>query len=355
MKHVPALDGIRAVAVLLVIVAHFGPPNFADGAGTIGVDIFFTLSGFLITSILLSEYSRDGTISLRSFYRRRVLRLWPALVAVLAIYAAAAPLISTVPNLHYKAALAAALSYMNWYQAIAHSPEGFVGHAWSLSIEEQFYLIWPALLVVLLRLGTRKAAITTSSILLLGGIAWRGYLTHLGVPPIRIYAGTDTHADPLLIGCLLAISTLPAIFREWLARTWAVAAMAVVAVALTPGWTTRNFMWEFTASGFLGAWLILAVMHRKSCALIAALSSSPMAWLGRRSYGIYLWHVPVMKVLVFATLSPGSRAAVGIPAALLIAAASYRFVEEPLTRRGRSVGKVSLMHRSDFPVRSVVD
>ena len=329
----PALDGIRAVAVLLVLLAHFDPTaHYLTGGGTVGVDLFFVLSGFLITSILLAEWSEDADINLRAFYRRRVLRLWPALVLLLAFYAIAAPLISTVPRDHFSAALAAALSYMNWQQAALHGPEGFVGHAWSLSIEEQFYLVWPTLLIIILWFS-RKAVTLFLAALLIGTVAWRCYLTFHGASVIRIYAGTDAHADPLLIGCLLAALTLSAIRTDRLAGAWPLPAAALLAIVLTPAWSTRWFLWEFTANGILGAWLVAAVMQKRSGLLAGMLSSSTMVWLGRRSYGVYLWHVPMMKALTFLKLPPWPRALLGIPISLIIAAVSYRFVEEPILRR----------------------
>src|SRR6478672_7753381 len=139
-RYVPALDGLRAVAISIVLIAHsnlLGP----NRGGSVGVDIFFTVSGYLITTILLNQWVANGRIALGSFYLRRVLRIWPAFLAMLIVYVAASSLQSSASTVHLNAAMSAALSIMNWVQAFAPSPMnvGFVGHTWSLSIEEQFY------------------------------------------------------------------------------------------------------------------------------------------------------------------------------------------------------------------------
>lgn len=257
--YVPALDGVRAAAILLVLIAHYDVTGgWLGGCGEVGVDLFFVLSGYLITSIILSEWNETGRVRLRAFYWRRILRIWPAFLVLLAVYCAAIRVASSHVSDHFQAALAAALSFMNWVQALWDGPQGYVGHAWSLSIEEQFYLIWPALLILVVSRIGQKALVPTLLVILFVGIVWRLYLAATGVPAIRLYAGTDTHADPILFGCILASLSASWPFREKFAGMQVGAWVFLGVIALIPAWSVRWFAWEFTATGVLGTLIIIA-------------------------------------------------------------------------------------------------
>lgn len=324
MKYNSALDGLRAVAISLVLISHFieGP---LEGAGTVGVDLFFALSGYLITSILLNEQRTAGRIDLTAFYVRRMLRIWPALFVLLGGYCVYA-LLSSTPYIHLRAALAAAVSAMNWMLALG-IPEGYVGHAWSLSIEEQFYLVWPAVLAAVMarRLGVTRLLIVVIAVV----IVWRGYLVWGGANTMRIYAGTDTHADPILIGCLLASITIPKSAARVLCRLWFLPFIALLAIALIPAWSGAWFSWAFTATGLIGAWLIIVVVNEPRGALASILSHKVAVWLGKRSYSLYLYHLPVL--LLVGEVETGQVLLV-VSLSLLAAWASYKFIEQPFLK-----------------------
>src|SRR5271157_2250169 len=163
MKHRPELDGLRGIAILAVLGAHTGVPGFADGGGGAGVTLFFVLSGYLITSLLLAERGRTGRVDLRAFYVRRALRLFPALAAVLLVVAGllaigAMPATATA-NTDYRIVFAGVVAYVANWVAVAGQSIGMLGHCWSLAVEEQFYILWPTLLLAGLRFGRGRLAL----------------------------------------------------------------------------------------------------------------------------------------------------------------------------------------------------
>ena len=217
LGYQPGLDGLRAVAVVAVLLYHFGV-SWLPG-GFLGVEVFFVISGYLITSLLLAEWRADHGIALGSFWARRARRLLPALFAMLAVVSAAALIFApdAVPEL--RRGIPAALVYMtNWYEIVRKQSyfarfgrPPLLLHLWSLAVEEQFYLIWPPLLLLGVRRtrGRRRPRVYAA----LGGAAasaLAGYLLyHPGVDPSRVYYGTDTRASGLLLGAVLAMGWTP--------------------------------------------------------------------------------------------------------------------------------------------------
>jgi peptidoglycan/LPS O-acetylase OafA/YrhL len=198
LGYFPALDGVRAAAIGLVLFQHFDVTGgWLDGAGLVGVDLFFALSGYLITSILLGEWRQTGTLALTAFYRRRVFRIWPAFLVFLAIVSGSALLRGANVGDQTQATLAAVFSYMNWSHALGHGPASSLWHCWSLSIEEQFYLVWPALLLVLLsRRGVEGVAPVIAALWLVG-VLWRLWLAHEGASSWRFWrAAFWRHCPP---------------------------------------------------------------------------------------------------------------------------------------------------------------
>ena len=321
-----SLTGLRGVAILVVVAFHLGLP-VAEG-GPVGVTVFFVLSGYLITRLLRAEHDATGTVDLRRFAIRRARRLLPALlvaVAVTSLIAAAAG--------HHSASRdgLVTLTYVaNWARA-AGDGMGLWNHAWSLSIEEQFYLVWP-LVFVLLSMRVRLTSDATVVVLVAGAAVsavLRVALTSAGLEE-RAYFGSDTRAEALLLGCALglAVAGRPSLsVPAWLGP---VGLGVVLFLAVVP---TRTFLWP-------GA--LYSVTAVASCALLVGLEQSrgrtlglagrPLVWLGQRSYSLYLWHVPVILLIGPMLPASGIRIAIVATVSIGLAAVSYAYVEAPFRR-----------------------
>ncbi|WP_071053753.1 acyltransferase [Pseudofrankia sp. BMG5.36] len=365
----PALDGLRAIAVLCVLGYHMA----ALGGGYLGVDVFLVLSGFLITGLLLAERDRTGGISLKAFYVRRAFRLMPAYYAFVVIGAVLVVLLKTrADQLDFLDNALTSLLYVNDYFRVLRPDSGgaWFGHVWSLSLEEQFYLLWPVALVAICR---REALARRLPAILFGGAVvvavWRATLADLGVSGNRTYFALDTRSDSLLIGCALAAwlraSRLEA--REGephaggaagagagtsaggrvlarilaalpVAGPLALAALAV-AVLTVPENGARTTVMDrggFTGVALLAAALILALDQGRPTWLFRVIGCRPLAWLGRISYGFYLWHFPVTGFAgdkLVARLGRGPATVVAGLLAIGLAAASYYLLEGPIQRR----------------------
>ena len=349
--YIPGLDGIRALAVLAVLGYHLGLPYFSGGL--LGVGVFFTLSGFLITRILLTSWSRTGTLELRRFWLHRARRLLPALGLVLAVVLVGTAF--TDPDAlaeRWGETWSAAAYVANWHTIAAGESyfERFVGpgpldHLWSLSVEEQFYLVWPVLLLVALRgFGMRRrqlvyltAGLTAGSFLLLGVLASPGF------DHTRAYEGTDTRAGGILVGALLALvwdrvvaaGNLPDVRAA--AQAAGVLGLAGIAwlVVSTDDYSMQLYSYGLLLLSVCSAGLIAAVAMPGSV-LGRVLGIAPMRWLGERSYGIYLWQLPIIAFLPAARLE-SSRLAWSVlltVTTLLLAELSWRLVEDPVRRHG---------------------
>lgn len=347
-RYHPGLDGVRAVAVALVLVFHSGL-GWVDG-GFLGVSVFFTLSGFLITSLLLDEVGFGGHVSLRRFWGRRVRRLGPASLACLLAIALVGPALSDTATRHELGGdVLAALCYVaNWRFVIAEQSyaELFAApspvlHFWSLAIEEQFYLLFPLLIAGLAALGWRRRGIGVALVALTAASTW---VTLLLDDRDRIYYGTDTRATELLVGGVLAC-----VAGTWLRRqrptdrsTRAVSIVgsaalgAITAISIV---TTQADAWLY--SGGLAAFAVL------SAALVAAavvpgptrwlLSLRPLPAVGRVSYGLYLYHWPVFVWLSEGRIGFGGVRlfVVQLAVTTVVAVASYHLLERPIRERRR--------------------
>lgn len=324
------VDGLRAVAVGAVIAFHFLPAYFPGGA--LGVDIFFVISGLVITRSLLADRQGLGRISLPRFYWKRVWRIMPALWATVAATLVAGLILGRPQG---REAVATLLSVMNWARAFNWvGPDGLaLGHAWSLSIEEQFYLLWPLGLILLLKLPRRigLAALLLFVLVLTG---WRAALAALGGDFLRIYNGLDTHTDGLMVGCLIALwGRAP---PRWVSATWAVpvAALALATLRYGPA-EPIDVSVALSSRALFSAWLLWAAAGPET-RLHPLLRSSLFQWGGSRSYSLYLWHYPVSFFLhPYDFFFPAKLA---LMAALTVGAAelSYRLVEQPFQRFGRA-------------------
>lgn len=341
----PGLDGVRAIAVASVFLYH-SRIDWLPG-GFLGVDLFFVLSGYLITSLLLVEWEARNQIDLRRFWLRRARRLLPALVVVvlgsliLASIFARQDLARTRSDV-----VGSLLYYANWHQIIAnHSYFNLMGnpsllqHTWSLGVEEQFYIVWPLLLVPGLVLAGRKRLpmIVIAGIAASAALMW---ILYKPLDPSRVYYGTDTRAFLLLMGILLAL-VWPRI--EGIGRR-ALPVLELLGIAALIGSVLLFLqMQEFNptlyqggdlAAAFCFTVLIAAVAHPRT-GIGQALGVAPLRWIGERSYGIYLWHWPIILLVAGVNARPSPGVVVGEAAIVVAAAAlSYRYVEEPI-RRGR--------------------
>jgi peptidoglycan/LPS O-acetylase OafA/YrhL len=341
----PGLDGLRALAVIAVFVYH-SRIDWLPG-GFLGVDLFFVLSGYLITALLLVEWEARNRIDLRRFWLRRARRLLPALVVVVLGALILAAIFARTDLAHTRSdAVSSLLYYTNWHLIIANhsyfvkmgSPS-LLQHLWSLAVEEQFYLIWPLLLVPGLVLLGRKRL----PMLVIAGIAASAALMWVLYNPYgdpsRVYYGTDTRAFLLLMGILLAL-VWPWIERMRravpLLELFGIAALigSVLLFLRMQDFSPTLYRGGDLAAAFCFVVLIAAVAHPQT-GIGQALGIAPLRWVGERSYGIYLWHLPIVILLLGVNARPDPGMVVAAAALVLAAAAlSFRFVEEPI-RRGR--------------------
>ena len=340
----PALDGVRGIAIAIVVAFHaFGwPPG-----GTLGVDLFFVLSGFLITTLLLEEHARSGRISIRGFYLRRARRLLPALFALLApfvlIGGLTAALTGSFPSSLFLG-VGAALTYTSNI-VVAADPSALPAaliHLWSLAAEEQFYIVWPPLLLVLIRRGGIRLLGRALGVLLVVALLYRLQLLLRGASIERIYYGPDTHADSLLIGCAFACyfvrGRLPWIISSERARkiSIAVSLVAVIATAVLLSRVPPRLAYEtqLVPTAFAiaaGVFIVCAALG--GSAVAGALSLRPLVFLGRISYSVYLWHLPLLVAFAGLHREIGLRTLVAVAAAVVVATGSRYLIELPFLAR----------------------
>jgi peptidoglycan/LPS O-acetylase OafA/YrhL len=354
-RYMPGLDGLRAIAVLAVVAFHleFG---WAPG-GLLGVGIFFTLSGYLITDILLSQLSKIGKIKLGGFWLARARRLLPALFVMLALVLAWVTIFGPAQTQQFRDSVISAVFYVNnWQQVFGDvsyfarfEAPGPLNHLWSLAVEEQFYIVWPFLLLFMTKVirdrdnpgGVRpKLAMWTLGLGLLSAILMAVIYKGGGTDPSRVYYGTDTRAFELLFGAALAMvwpsRRLSRKITPQARKTLdglGVLGLLVIAIMI---WKTSELDAFLYRGGFvllsLAVILVLMAATHPACRLGILLGVKPLRWVGVRSYGIYLWHAPVI-VLTNPSDHPGpslTRAVLQVAAIFAISALSWKFIEEPI-------------------------
>lgn len=340
LGHEPALDGLRAVAVLLVVGYHVNdvlkPTPFPVFNGALGVDLFFVLSGFLITALLLRERAGRGRVRFGAFYRRRALRLLPALLVLLGAFFVYATATGLPADTTRSSILSVLFYYANWQFVLHHQMTPYLGHLWSLSVEEQFYLVWP-LVVVVLSAYVRR--LRTVVIIMLGAIVVvalnRAWQYHSGTLYLLVYGRTDTRADALLVGALLA--------QLWV-RRWtptrklapmAWAAVAVLAACVVWSNAVGPFLYDggFTLVALAGGVLILAAIDGDWIGG-RLLGLRWLCAIGLVSYGLYLWHIPIFFGVARygADWDPLVRVGVALALTATVTVASWFLVERPALR-----------------------
>jgi len=334
----PGLDGLRAIAVMLVVGYHVWPAVFAGGE--LGVEVFFVLSGFLITWTLLDEYHLRHHIDLPAFYLRRAARLLPALGLLLVVYLFIAVVFFPAASrgqMAWSAGVAATYG-TSWALALGHPVAAGLGHLWSLAVEEQFYLLWPLVLLVVVRRTSARHVAGAAAVLAVASMCARELLWRHGASFGRVYFGFDTRCSSLLLGCALGAVLANGGFSQLVRRTTGLRAGALVAGAFLAWSVFRNVprlagaspQAAFGVAAIASGVILLWVVAERGAGRAAWLDHRTFVYIGQRSYGIYLWHFALID-LVHARWpqsgAPGAVAAVVV--ALIAADLSFRHVEQP--------------------------
>ncbi|MBV7294696.1 acyltransferase [Corynebacterium sp. TAE3-ERU12] len=367
IRRVPAIDGLRGLAVAAVVLYHFFGRLLPGGY--LGVDVFFVLSGFLITSLLVREHATTGRINLATFWKRRVRRILPAAAFVLIVGVIAARLVGGDPAVGLGAQFFGSLFFVNNWTQIAQSQSYFAdqgvqvfAHYWSLAVEEQFYIIWPLALIALYAIIRRRGAnpdrapVVFAVVLSVAAALWMAWLHIPGEDPTRVYYGTDTHIFGLGLGAALAFALTTRApspiadswpFDRGPAQNQALAAVVgilgllglIALFFVLPDTATITYRGGLFLASVCTAGLLLAVV-RGAGPTAGLFALAPLRWLGERSFSLYLWHWPVM-VLVSAVLVrsplrdvPALAGVASLVISLPLSAWSYRWIETPIRRHG---------------------
>jgi len=347
LPYLPGLDGLRAIAVMSVLLYHGDVASLPGGF--LGVEVFFVISGYLISALLLAERKNTGAINLGRFWLRRARRLLPALFLLLAVTAAIAVIFLPDEVASLRGDIASAFAYItNWnfiFTAKSYFEQtgrpSLVKHLWSLAVEEQFYLIWPVLFTLGMRKLGRRGLLYA---VLAGAVAsalLMAVLYHPDSDPSRVYYGTDTRASGLLIGCALAFVWSPWRLHRHVTRGAVILLDAAGAVGLVLLGLMLMNTGEFESALYRGGFmrlslitaLVIAVIVHPAAHLGAVLGIRPLRWIGLRSYGIYLWHWPVFQLTrpgLDISLSGFPLLALRLVLTFAIAEASFRFIEVPV-------------------------
>jgi peptidoglycan/LPS O-acetylase OafA/YrhL len=329
-KRLPALDGLRAIAVFTVIIYHFG---FESVPGDLGVTAFFVLSGFLITWLLLKEHDRTGHISVPQFYLRRALRIAPAYYGFLFLIYVEEHLRGypwdtslTLSGLFY---------VVNYYNAFNGHPDTAIAHAWSLGVEQQFYLLWPLVLLLVLHRGTKTIAFLTGTIVCLV-LVWRSFAyLYFDARPAYVYNAFETRLDSIAIGCLFAVclswkgfqSATLALSRNILSP---ILVLALLMYSRIGGSHAYHYSIGFTIDSMLLAIFMIQLLTMSKLTLWSWIDHPIMVYLGHISYSIYLYHLVALGIghrLLPEHLSV--RFAISVMLCIIIASLSYWLVERP--------------------------
>lgn len=351
-QFVPALNGLRGIAVSAVVIFHAS--EAALPGGFLGVDLFFVLSGFLITWLLATEYDQRGRISYVNFYARRLLRLAPALLALLAVFVTASFVLRSRVSLFVSDVQDAGIALMylsNWAVAFDLHAPNYIRHTWSLSIEEQFYMLWPVSLAAGLRASKSRIALAGACLALTVAVAsYRALLMANGVSAQRLYNGLDTRADALLVGATLVLLlraaspqrvTRIAGSKQFAAVVILAAALLGSALATAYSSDPALYRWKLLAVEVLAAVLVTDAVISARSPVKRLLEFAPLVWVGTVSYGLYLWHYPIFRLLRDADFHGWALFAAGTAASLVVTALSYYVMERPILKLKKRFERVA--------------
>jgi peptidoglycan/LPS O-acetylase OafA/YrhL len=346
LPYSPALDGLRALAVIAVLIYHAGL-HWLPG-GFLGVEVFFTISGYLITSLLLSEWRATDRINLGQFWLRRARRLLPALYLVVVCSLVFAVLFLPDEVAKLRADALASFAYViNWYLIFSQQSyfeavgrPSLLRHLWSLAVEEQFYLMWPLIFVLTMTRFRKRTVLVGVAVAALISMALMAVLYAPSADPSRVYYGTDTRASGILIGVALAFIWTPGKSQGRridklpfdLIGVLAFGALVLCGLFISE---FDDFLYRggFILTAISTAVLIAAVVHPRGKRIAAVLGSSALVWIGLRSYGIYLWHWPVFMLTrpqLDVSLDGPALLAVRLGLTLALAVLSYHLLETPI-------------------------
>lgn len=344
-RHFPALDGLRGLMAMGVIVAHVNLAWFPGAP--IMMDVFFVISGFLITLILLRSLEKTGSIKILDFSKRRLLRLYPALLVVVSISLSVAwwcvDDFMPVAN----DALATVFYYSNWTKIYNYVYPGMFGHTWSLSVEEQFYLLWPILFAAILGGGRLGYSHLLALLVLLASTAmlWRYYLIGQGVPWSRLYYALETRMDAFVVGGILALGFKGLHKRvEYWGWHYFLCLCALALLLLVVVGRPREisyFFWQQSLALLLSAAVILLLTSSRESFIKQFFCSRWCVFLGERCYSLYLWHWPIIWLLLVETdATKIIILLVVLPLTLLLSSLTYTFIEAPFLSRATSKRRV---------------
>lgn len=349
-RYMPGIDGLRALSVLAVIAYHLNI-KWAEG-GLIGVGIFFVISGYLITDQIINQWERNGRMDLADFWIRRARRLLPATIVMLSVVALWLLIVDPTRLNSLKGGFLSSLFYVNNWWLIFHNvsyfenfgPPSPIGHLWSLSIEEQFYILWPLLLVAGLKFVRHRGKLVVWILACAGVSALAMAMLYVpGTDPSRVYYGTDTRMFALLIGCALAVTWPSQKLKDKVIAPSRIKMDMIGGVGLLMLIALIYRMNEFDALLYNGGFLFISILTAIVIAVLAHPASrlgrimgcKPLRWIGVRSYSLYIWHYPVI-ILTSPEGNPDNSSVIYIifqlAVSFLLAALSYKMVEEPLRR-----------------------
>lgn len=333
MRYIPALDGLRALAVTLVVAHHALIPGFSGGF--FGVDLFFVLSGFLITSILLNEINATGTVRIGKFYLRRIRRLTPALACLLLGYIVLAPFAWPEASFgHHVREVFFSAAYLSDYTRAFTGVPALLGHTWSLAVEEHFYLLWPFVLAALCHcLPLNKLPLVFCALFVAVSL-WRLGCYAAGQEWPVVYFRFDTHFSGLCLGALLAALSLnKAVPRVGMLSLLCAAVFFIFTVIFIEWGTLASISAGISFAELFAFMLIAHVLAHENTAVARLLSQRGFVFLGQISYGLYLYHAPILLYLV-SRYGFWAGLLIGVPLSVGLAAASYFLIERRfLTRK----------------------